>query len=43
METFISELKIEGELFQTENAALKQKLEDKTDLLAACEFKLSQL
>lgn len=40
METFISELKVEGELFQSESQALKQKLRDQTESLAVCEFKL---
>ena len=43
METFIAELKVEGEIFQSENQALRQKLADQTDMLALCEFKLTQI
>ena len=43
MESFISELKIEGELFQNEISALKQKLEQQTEMLALSEFKLMQV
>ena len=40
MEAFISELKIEGENFQNEVTALKQKLAIQTDTLASTEVKL---
>lgn len=43
MEAFISELKVEGENFQSEVTALKQKLGLQTEMLAMSEVKLMQL
>jgi len=43
MESFIAELKIEGEIFQSEISALKQKLVQQTDTLAVTEFRLLQV
>lgn len=39
METFITELRIEGENFTSEIRALKAKLEETTELRATAEFK----
>lgn len=43
METFISELKVEGEKFQNEISAYKQKLALQTEMLALSEVKLMQV